>query len=480
MLREGELPSLPGRPFLVASVGGGTLVGRKALQSGQAMRIVIVGAGAVGSYLAERLSAEGQDVIVIEDDEERAAQLQDRLDALVIAGNGASPAILERAGVDHADLLIAVSNSDGANVLACHVAAELGVKRTVARVEDPGMREALVGLEVDFVIDPGEAASNELVALVRQSGVSELVEFGEGRLALVGATVPAGAPLVGRSLGRLRNMQWGWEWVVAALVRHGTTIVAHGDTVIEAGDHVLLMVSSGDVDRSTELLGVSHHKIRRVIILGSTRLADLTTGHMIEAGFEVAIIDSEADRCRKLATKHPRALVLCDDPTNPGTLESLELDESDAVLALTGWDEVNILGCLVAKALGVSTTVSRFNRIEYVGLLGGAGIDAAVSSRLIAAGAILRFVRRGRIHSVVTFRDTDAEAIELEVDSQSGAVGRTVMELGMPRGAVIGGVVRNGATFVPKCDSTIEPGDRVIVFSMPNCIGTVEALFGRE
>jgi trk system potassium uptake protein len=444
------------------------------------MRIVIVGAGAVGSYLAERLSAEGQDVVVIEDDEERAAELQDRVDALVIPGNGASPAVLEKAGVDRAELLIAVSNSDGANVLACHVAAEMGVKRTVARVEDSGMREALAGLEVDFVIDPGEAASNELVALVRQSGVSELVEFGEGRLTLVGATVTQSAPLTGRTLTQLRSIGWGWEWVVAALVRHGSTIVAHGDTVVEPGDHVLLMVKTEDVERSTELLGVSHHSIRRVIILGSTRLADLTAGHMIEAGFEVVIIDADPDRCRRLATKHSRALVLCDDPTNPRTIESLEIDESDALLALTGWDEVNILGCLVAKALGVSTTVSRFNRIEYVSLLGGAGIDAAVSSRLIAAGAILRFVRRGRIHSVVTFRDTDAEAIELEVDSQSRAVGRTVEALGMPRGAVIGGVVRNGATFVPKGDSTIEPGDRVIVFSMPNCIGTVEVLFGRE
>ncbi len=444
------------------------------------MRIVIVGAGAVGSYLAQRLSADGQDVVIIEDDEERAAELQDRIDALVISGNGASPATLEEAGVSRSDLLIAVSNSDGANVLACHVAAELGVKRTVARVEDPDMREALAGLEVDFVIDPGEAAAHELLALVRQSGVSELVEFGGGRLVLVGATIPPGAPLVGRSLNQLRRVQWGWEWVVTAIVRHGTTIVAHGDTVIEPGDHVLLMVAAGDVERSITLLGVSHHTIRRVIILGSTRLADLTAGLCLEAGFEVAIIDNDQDRCRKMAAHHAKALVLCDDPTNPRSIEGLEIDDGDAVLALTGWDEVNILGCLVAKALGVSTTVSRFNRIEYVSLLGGVGIDAAVSSRLIAAGAILRFVRRGRIHSVVTFRDTDAEAIELEVEGQSRAIGRKVVDLGMPRGAVIGGIVRDEDTFVPTGSSVIERGDRVIVFSMPACIGSVEELFGRE
>lgn len=444
------------------------------------MRIVIVGAGAVGSYLAERLSAEGQDVTVIEADEQLASELQERVDALVITGNGASPAVLEQAKVDRADLLIAVSNSDGANVLACHVAAELGVKRTVARVEDPGMREALASLDVDFVIDPGEAASHELEALVRQSGVSELVEFGEGRLVLVGATVAGSSLLVGRPLAQLRRIDWGWEWVVAALVRHGKTIVAHGDTLVEPGDHVLVMVGAADVERCTELLGVRHHDIRRVIILGSTRLADLTADRMIEAGFETVIIDEDRDRCRKLATRHPKALVLCDDPTNPKTIESLEIGETDALLALTGWDEVNILGCLVGKALGVSTTVSRFNRIEYVALLGGVGVDAAVSSRLIAAGAILRFVRRGRIHSVVTFRDTDAEAIELEVDSGSRAVGRTITELGMPRGAVIGGIIRNGSTFVPRSGSIIADGDTLIVFSLPECIAAVEALFTRE
>jgi trk system potassium uptake protein TrkA len=444
------------------------------------MRIVIVGAGAVGSYLAERLSAQGQDVVVIEDDEERAAELQERVDALVISGNGASPAILEKAGVEHADLLIAVSNSDGANVLACHVGAELGVRRTVARVEDPDMREALAGLEVDFVIDPGEVASHELLALVRQSGVSELVEFGEGRLALVGATVAHGAPIVGRPLGQLRRIQWGWEWVVAAIVRHGETIVAHGDDIIEAGDHVLLMVAADDVDKSTDLLGVSHHRIRRVIVLGSTRLADLTAHLLADNGFDVVVIDKDPVRCRKLAAGHTRSLVICDDPTSPAAMETLGLGEPDAILGLTGWDEVNILGCLVGKALGASTAVARFNRIEYVKLLGGVGLDAAVSSRLIAAGEILRFVRRGRVHAVVTFRDTDAEAIELEVDANSRAVGKTVLELGMPRGAVIGGVVRNGATFVPSGSSAIEHGDRVIVFSMPACIGMVEELFGTQ
>ncbi len=445
------------------------------------MRIVIVGAGAVGSYLAERLSSEGQDVVVIEDDEDRAAELQDRIDALVITGNGASPAVLQKAGVERSDLLIAVSNSDGANVLACHVAAELGVKRTVARVEDPDMREALVGLEVDFVIDPGETAARELLALVHQSGVSEVVEFAGGALVLVGATIPRTSRLIGWPLAELRaNRDDDWDWVVAALVRHGETIVAHGDTVIEADDHVLVMVGADDVERATELLGVRHRPVRRVIILGSTRLAELTARIMVEDGYEVIIVDEDAGRCRKIAERLAKALVINDDPTNPIALRSLNLDDRDTVLALTGWDHVNVLGALVAKALGAATTVARFNRIDYVNLLAGTGIDAAVSSRLIAAGAILRFVRRGRIHSVVTFHDTDAEAIELEADERSPAMGSSLTDLEMPRGAVVGGILRRGVAFVPVGTTIVEPGDRLIVFSMPRTISEVERLFGRE
>ncbi len=441
------------------------------------MRIVIVGAGAVGSYLAERLSTEGQDVVVVEDDPVVAADLQDRLDILVIQGNGASPSVLQEAEVDKADLLIAVSNSDGANVLACHSAAELGVGRTVARVEDPDMREALADLGVDVVIDPSETAARELVALLRRSGVSELIEFAEGRLVMVGASVPNTSPLVGVPLAALRAEEADWEWVVTALVRHGVTVVARGTTVVEPGDHVLMMVRASDVDRATALLGVSPTPISRTIILGSTRLAELTVDHLLEAGFDVVGIDQDPDRCRSLAERHPRMLVLCDDPTDPDTLSGLDIGPGDAVLSLTGWDEVNIVGSLIAKALGASTTVARFNRISYVGLLEGVGIDAAVSTRLAAAAAILRFVRRGRIHTVATFKDTDAEAIELEVDRDSPAAGSTVVDLDFPEGAIIGGVVRNGTTLVPRGETRIDAGDVVIFFALPEAIGQVERIF---
>jgi trk system potassium uptake protein TrkA len=215
------------------------------------MRIIIIGAGAVGSYLAERLSAEGQDVVVIEDDEQSAAELQSRIDALVLVGNGASAHVLEDAGAGRADLLIAVSNRDGANVLACHAAKEMGTKTTIARIEEPEMREGADRLGVDVIIDPSANAAEELADIVVLGGPSEMIQFADGKLVMIGGTVIPNAPITRGplSLLRLRNADWGW--VVAALVRDGQTIVAHGDTVVRSGDHALVMTTDDKVDRAT-------------------------------------------------------------------------------------------------------------------------------------------------------------------------------------------------------------------------------------
>jgi trk system potassium uptake protein TrkA len=441
------------------------------------MRIIIVGAGAVGSYLAERLSGEGQDVVVIESEPVNATQIQEKLDALVITGNGASRSILEEAGVAKADLLIAVSNNDGANILACHTASELGVKRTVARVEDPGLRGGLQQIGVDVIIDPGTSLAEELLSLVRHEGLSEMIDFGDGALVLTGGFVQPGAPLTGGPLSELRQQLGNGEWVMVAVVRHGRTIVAHGGTQIQEGDHLMLMIANDHLDDTLDLLGARPHQIRRVIILGSTRVARITARLMVDEGFDAAMVEGDYQRCHRLAETEPDILTLCGDPTDPAVLQELEIGEKDAVLALTGWDEVNILGSLVAKALGASTVVSRVNRISYVGLLSGVGIDATVSSRIAAANQILRFVRRGRIHSVATFTDTDAEAIELEVAPGSKAVGKTLEELDLSHRSVVGGIIRNGDGVIPRGSTEIQEGDHLIIFALPAVIPQIERLF---
>jgi trk system potassium uptake protein TrkA len=441
------------------------------------MHIIIIGAGAVGTYLAERLSAEGQDVVVIDDNEDRVAELQDRIDALVLVGNGASMHTLEEAHVSKADLLIAVSNSDGANVLACHAAKEMGVKTTIARIEDPEIREGSDRLGVDVVIDPSATAAEELVDIVGYGGASEMVQFANGKLVMVGGKVAPNAPITAGplSLLRLRSAEWGW--VVAALVREGQTIVAHGDTTVLPGDHALLMTTDDNVDRATTMIGVTRLTIDRAVIMGGTRLAVLAAKNMLGVGLAVVIIDEDSSRAATLASKYPKALVINGDPTDPDVLRELDLGMHDVALGLSGWDEVNLLGCLVAKAIGAGMVIARFNRIPYVGLLAGVGIDAAVSSRLMAASAILRFVRRGQVEQVATFSDTDAEAIEIEVSEGSPAVDKSLLDLTLPIGVIIGGISRKGTTFVPDGSTVIRAGDHIIFFALPPDIEESTALF---
>jgi trk system potassium uptake protein TrkA len=441
------------------------------------MRIIIIGAGAVGSYLAERLSTEGQDVVVIEDNEHRVAELQSHLDAMVILGNGASSHTLEEAGAAKADLVIAASNSDGANVLACHTAKELGAATTIARIEDPEIAEGATRLGVDVVIDPSATAAEELVGVVGMGGASELIQFADGKLVMVGGIVAPNAPITTDTLHQLRVRSAEWGWVVAALVRDGRTIVAHGSTTVQAGDHALVMTTDDRVDAATKILGLKRRHIDRAIVMGGTRLAELTADRMIEAGIQVVVVDEDKEKCLGLAARHHGALVICGDPTDPEVLGELDLGPKDVALGLTGWDEVNLLGCLVAKASGAGMVISRFNRISYVGLLTGVGIDAAVSQRIMAASAILRFVRQGAVEQVATFSDTDAEALEIEVAEGSRADGKSLLELDLPLGVIIGGISRNGTTFVPDGSTVIRTGDHIIFFALPRDIEESTALF---
>lgn len=442
------------------------------------MRIVIVGAGATGSYLAKKLSMEGQDVVVIENDAERAAEAQAEIDCLVINGNGASEVTLRQAGVGEADLLIAVSSSDAVNVLACAAGTRLGIPRKVARVEDPQLKAEVEALGVDLVIDPGEAAARELHQLASSGDISEKIDFADGKLVLIGAYADPQAPFVGRTLQDLRETVVGWDWLVVAVVRQGETIIARGSTMLEAHDHVLMMARAGHSDNAYKWLGLSSKPAEKVIVLGGTRLGRLTAELLANSGIRTTLIDSDPDRCRSIAEALPNVVTVCGDPTDPKVLRSENISAADTVMALTGWDGDNVLGALAAKALGAHEVIARFTNTDLMMLVSGLGIDATVSSRLSAANEILRFVRRGVIYSVATFSDSDAEAIELEVGPTSPAIGKTLSDLKLPHSLIIGGVQRGDDAFVPRGNTEVQAGDHLIVIALPESIVAAEKLSG--
>lgn len=441
------------------------------------MRVVIIGAGHDGAYLAERLAAERQDVVVIEVDEAKAAKIQDRLDVLVITGNGASPVSLRRAGADRAGLVLAVTDRDSTNVMASHTAKEMGAHRTVARVEDPDLREISPSLGVDVIIDARQSLAREVLGLVHYAGASDFVEFAGGELVLVGGRVRYGAPAAEKSVFELRR-QHEWHWVLAATVREGIPAMGRGPTRIEPEDHALFIVRRNDVNRAIDLMGIRSYPIQRVVVLGGTRVGQFTADQLLSEDYEAVIVERDPERCEEIA-RRSEAMVIHGDPTEPEVLNRLGLGRSDVVVGMSGWDEVNLMGCMVAKAVGAGRTIARFGRFAVAGLLKDVGIDATVSARVAAANAILRFVRRNQFLSVATFKDTQAEAIEIEVAPDAPAVGLTLRELDVPPGTVVGGFIRGSEAFLPTGDTTIRGRDHLLVVAVPGDIEAVEHLFVR-
>lgn len=447
------------------------------------MRIIIVGAGAVGSYLAERLSFDGQDVVVVERDPRIAHGLNSRVDVLTITGNGAGPGVLKEAITalgDPVDLLIAVTDQDGVNALACHSATALGVRQTVARISDSGLRSGLHNMGVKVVIDPDDATAEELIRLVRLSGLSEHWEFADGRLLLVGAIAQPQSPLLEKPLQELPLLTKRREVLVVAVIRDGDTMVARGTTQVSQGDHVLMMVASRNVRFAAKLLGIKTRFANRVIVTGDSRLSTVAIRKLRKARLSVVFISDDHDFCRTVADPDPKVLTIFDKPADPDTLGALDLGERDALLALSEDDAHNALVCMLGKALGVPMAVARLHNPHYVGLLEGRGIDAAVAPRLLAAATILRFVRRGVVHSVVTFSDSDAEAIELDVVADSPVAGLRLMEIDLPKGSLVGGIVRNGNPILPRGNTILRAGDRIVVFTLPEQITAIENVFGGE
>ncbi len=442
------------------------------------MRIVIVGGGADGSHLAERLIAEGDDVAIVESDSSRAAHLRERLDAQVIEGNGASPSVLRRAGVERADILFAVSDDDGTNVLACQTARSLGLERTIARIEHSELKDIVLQSGVEAVIDPRSAVAEKLVGLVAHPGLSDYFMFCDGSIVILGGIVSSTSDVVGLSLAEMRRSLDGWDCVIASIVRDDRTLVGRGATVIEAFDKILLVAKADDVTRASTLIGANPEEIDRVIIIGGGRVAELSAAAIRSDGRRVLLIHNNRERAHAIAERNAKIDVIVADPTDPMIFQNLEIGHGDGVLALTRSDAINMLACLIADRLGASTTVSRFNRVALFDLMPSVGVSAGVSAKVAAANAVLRFVRRGAIVSAADFMTGGIEALEIEIMDRAPAIGNSVGGLDLPDGAVIGAILRSGSAIVPRGSSRFETGDRVVVLATPDAVGAVEQLFG--
>ena len=442
------------------------------------MRTVIIGAGEVGFNTAMMLSHEGHDVVLIEQQEALVERAAEQLDALVVHGNGASPRLLAEAGIDRSDLLIAASSSDEANIIACLAAKAQGVPRTVARIHNPDYYDtkepfAQEMLGIDFVIHTEQMAAEEIKDALLVPGAINVDTFADDTIEVAEVVLHEGSPAVGRAL---KDVRLPPESLVVGVVRRGEALVPRGDTVLERRDHVLLISGRQRISEVVGAVVTDTAPVRDVTIYGGGRIGLRLALALEKVGMSVRVIERDADRARYVASQLRRGFVLHDEGISRDFLLQERVDKTDAFVAVTGDDRANLLAAMYASQLGARMTIAGVSRGEFSPLADALGVDVTISPRVLAAEAILRFVRRGEVISVALL-ESGAEMIELRVPERCRVAGRPLSEAGFPQGAIVGALLRDGEVVIPTGRDVLRPGDDAVVFTVEDTIDEVERLF---
>lgn len=439
---------------------------------------MIIGAGEVGFNTARMLSKEGHDVVLIEQDEKLVERATEQLDALVIHGNGASPKVLAEAGIKSSDLLVAASSSDEANIIACLAAKAQGVPRTVARIHNPDYydsKEPFVRdmLGIDFVIHTEQMAAEEIKKSLLVPGAISVDTFAEDSIEVAEVVLHEGSPVVGKALREVRLPE---RSLVVGVVRGGEALVPRGDTMLKLQDHVLLISAQRGVSDVVKAVTTDMAPVRDVTIYGGGRIGLRLALALEKAGMFVRVIERDEARARFVASQLRKGFVLHDEGISRDFLLQERVDRTDAFVAVTADDRANLLAAMYARQLGARTTIAGVSRGEFAPLAHALGVDLTISPRVLAAEAILRFVRKGEIINVALL-ESGAEMIEMRVPEGCRAAGRPLSEVGFPKGAIVGALLRDGDVIIPTGGEVLRPGDDAVVFTVEDAVDEVERLF---
>lgn len=451
------------------------------------MKILILGAGQVGSSVAANLASEANDITLIDHRVEVLNELRDRLDIQTVVGNAAHPNILEQAGIEDVDMLIAVTNSDEVNMIACQVAWTLHHTPTkIARIRSAQYlkhNELFRGnaVPVDVIISPEEIVTNYIFNIIEYPGALQVLDFADGKVVLVGLRAYYGGPLVGHQLSDLPKHTPGTDTRVAAIYRRGRAIIPRGHTVLEAGDEVFFIAARGDIRVVIRELRKLDKRNKRIIIAGGGNIGK-RLAERLEKRHQVKIVERNADRAFHLSQSLEKSVVLLGDSADEELLLEENIDSMDVFCSVTNDDEANILSAMLAKKLGTRKTMSLINRPAYVDLMENQeAIDVAISPEQVTIGALLTHVRRGDIVAVHSLRRGAAEAIEAIAHGDSGnskVVGKLIEEIELPEGTTIGAIVRGEEVIIAHHDTVIQAEDHVIMFLVDKKkIHDVEHLF---
>ena len=467
------------------------------------MRIIVVGAGEVGTYIADRLSRQEHDIALIELNPERFREIDGELDVLVINGSGTDSALLDKAGISETDLLVAATNKDEINLFCALLARQAGVSKTIVRVESKKLRskevEALFEKFDDhLVIDPDQEVADSVLRLMEYPGAMDLARMADEEVVIIGARLPAHAPLVGVSLHALgRELDPDWDFIVGTITRKAetgdseeVTIVPRHDEILKEGDLLRVICKSRALHDVTSRLGIAKDVPRRALLLGGGRTAEMIAESLLYRGVDVAIIEKKHERALELSENLPKALIYEGDVTDVEMLEEADVARQDLVIALTGEDDANVLACLYAKSVSAQSkktnnseesieTIAVVHRLKLLDLLETNQVDTALSPRTATANSVLRFVRGdvGSVAAVETFLHGDVEILEFAVSDESPCVGKSIEEMQFTKGALIGAIVRDGKAQIGRGHSTFRANDHVIAIAKPESVEKLTTLF---
>lgn len=435
------------------------------------MQIIIVGGGLVGTTLAEKLSGDGHDVSLVEQDRRGAAELSTALDVRIVEGNGATASTLRRAGAADASLVVATTDSDEANFVTGRIAASMfKVPRVVVRLRDPEHHEAFAELSRGdaveiFCVNPEAAAVDKVASLLEVPSALDVVSFMDGELLVAGFRITESSEFAERPVSDMKLFFAETPSLVAAIQRGDHTVVPHGDEEIRAGDIVYFAIERSDLEGVLELMGAPPRAHHRVMIAGASRIG-LALARRLEKGeSRVALIEPDAERARRAAESLAGTMVISGSVTSEALLHEEEIERVDASVAVTDDDEINLAASLLAKRMGAGRAFALVDNPALANLIGETAIDAVISPRLLAIGLTLQHIPGARVHSMAALLGDRVEVMEVEAVKGSRLVSGALSEISLPRGVLVGALQRSGALLVPRGTDRVEPGDRVLLIA---------------
>ena len=445
------------------------------------MKIVIAGAGDMGTHLSKMLSGNGHDLTVVDVDPKALVEVGNLVDVETVEGDTTQFSVLRRAGVRRCDLFIAVRSVENDNILSAVMAKQLGAKKAIARVDsneylEPNSKEVFIDMGIDYLFYPEQIAAHEVINLLGHTSSTEYMDFAGGKLSMVAFRLELTSPLLGRTIIDADNEDEDLEYRVVAVVRGSRTIIPTEEDRFEEEDMVYVVSRHNATHRVVELSGRREVKIRNMMILGGSRIG-VRIANELQNDVDIKLVDYDADKAFRLAERLDKTLIINEDGRDTEAMMEEDLAGMDAFVAVTGRSETNILAAMLAKRMGVKKVIAEVENINYISLAESIGVDTIINKKLITASNIFRFTMTSEVQNIKCLTGSQAEVMEFIVKPNSPATRHKIRDLGMPEESIIGGVVRGDRVFIAVDDTQINAYDRVVVFAMPDVVMQVAEYF---